>query len=101
MYKTQGDFLSQIFGKKCITYAVKYDRVAAPKSGLGLVTQMPLAHHTLIPEATVVEWSAARVLYRVSASSRKTAGSNPAMDASCFSYAAPCTQPAKHSTPRP
>ncbi|KAF2355185.1 hypothetical protein FHG87_014059 [Trinorchestia longiramus] len=45
--------------------------------------------------ATVVEWSAARVLYRVSASCRKTAGSNPAMDTSYFSYAAPCTQPAK------
>ncbi|KAF2360483.1 RNA recognition motif domain [Trinorchestia longiramus] len=36
--------------------------------------------------ATVVEWSAARVLYRVSASCRKTAGSNPAIDTSCFSY---------------
>ncbi|KAF2361292.1 Small-subunit processome Utp14 [Trinorchestia longiramus] len=48
--------------------------------------------------ATVVEWSAARVLYRVSASCRKTTGSNPAMDTSCFSYAAPCTQRAKHST---
>ncbi|KAF2367208.1 Reverse transcriptase domain [Trinorchestia longiramus] len=49
--------------------------------------------------ATVVEWSATRVLYRVSASCRKTAGSNPAKDTSYSSYAAPCTQPAKYSTP--